>query len=228
MSYHYLPVALDLEKSFLWPHTSTEPLPPSFFHPVSLEVSFHIPSPFPPLLASESTPFGGFLAFKPGPSCEGPWHPTPHLTDLSLSVLHIGKFNTGARFLLSTSFCYWKWHPAAWCSEANTSETQLVVRKVMFYFGGQQLEERVDFCPKADPSLTLTISGWVLKGNFRGAQVEGGGSMQKQHGQLCQSSWNWTSVVWSAPSWLSSVLNLQFQGWFVSISLRPALRIVAA
>ena len=46
--------------------------------PVSLEVSFHIPPPFPPLLASESTSFDTFLALKPDPSCEGPWHPAPH------------------------------------------------------------------------------------------------------------------------------------------------------
>ena len=187
MSYHHLPVALDLEKSFLWPHTSTEPLPPSFFHPVSLEVSFHIPSPFPPLLASESTPFGGFLAFKPDPSCKGPWHPAPHLTDLSLSVLHISRFNTGAHFLLSTSFCYWKWHPAACCSEANTSDT----------VGGK--ESYVLFWrPATGGEGGLLSKGWPLpdpdnqwvsfKGEFQGCT--GGG-----RGLHAETAWSALPVI---------------------------------
>ena len=56
MSYHHLPVALDLEKSFLWPHTSMEPLPPSFFHsrsrwkyPFISHPHFHLSSPVNPL-----------------------------------------------------------------------------------------------------------------------------------------------------------------------------------
>ena len=58
----------------------------------------------------------------------------------------------------------------------------------------------------------------------------GGGPMQKQHSQLWPSSWNWscgalTTIILIV---LSTVNNLQFQGRFVPISLRPILGIVAA
>jgi len=44
----------------------------------------------------------------------------------------------------------------------------------LLYFRGQQPGERVNSCPKADSPLT--ISGpELLKGSFRGAEVEGAG-----------------------------------------------------
>ena len=53
--------------------------------------------------------------------------------------------------------------------------------------------------------------------------------MQKQDLQLWQSSWNWSSVVWSAIILIVlSTVNLHFQGWSVPISLRPFLGMMVA
>ena len=50
--------------------------------------------------------------------------------------------------------------------------------------------------------------------------------MQKPHSQLWQSSWNWSSMVWPASSWLFLVqLIFSSLGQFVFMSLRPILRI---
>ena len=76
----------------------------------------------------------------------------------------------------------------------------------------------------------MTTSGQDFKGVFQGCVGRGRGYMQKQQSQLWQSFWNWSQ------SWIglisiilivSSTDNLQFQGQFVPISLRPVLRIVA-
>ena len=48
--------------------------------------------------------------------------------------------------------------------------------------------------------------------------------MQKQHSQLCHLEiGDLTSVILI----VLNTVNLQFQGWFVLISLRPLVRIVA-
>ena len=56
--------------------------------------------------------------------------------------------------------------------------------------------------------------------------VKGGNYIPKQDSQLWHCSWNWSSMVWLSSS-LSCTVNLQLQGKFVSISLKPTLRIVA-
>ena len=43
--------------------------------------------------------------------------------------------------------------------------------------------------------------------------------MQKQHSQLCQSSWNWLSVLWPGSSWLFQVQLIFSSG----VSLFPFL-----
>ena len=77
--------------------------------------------------------------------------------------------------------------------------------------------------PKTTPSTTVTISGQEL------LKAEGGGYRQKQRGQLWQSPWivsfgGLTSIILI----VLSTVNIQFQGPFVAISLRPVLRIMAA
>ena len=86
----------------------------------------------------------------------------------------------------------------AYCSEA-IKEARLVERKVCFILdvgdGGQGYT-----CPKA------TSPHWESVGNSFYSLREGG-YMQKQHSQLWQSSWNWSSVVWPASSWLFKSLG---------------------
>lgn len=54
---------------------------------------------------------------------------------------------------------------------------QVLWKESLLYFGGQQPGERVNSCLKADSPLT--ISGpELLKGSFRGAEVEGAGCVQ--------------------------------------------------
>ena len=51
--------------------------------------------------------------------------------------------------------------------ESQYSRDKISGEKNLFYFGGWQLREKVDSCPKAN--IPLKISGQeLLKGNFRG------------------------------------------------------------
>ena len=69
----------------------------------------------------------------------------------------------------------------------------------------------------------------AFKGEFReGESEKGGGYMQKPCSQLWQSSWNWScGGLISVILIVLSTVNLQFQGQFVPVSLRPVLRTVA-
>ena len=86
----------------------------------------------------------------------------------------------------------------AYCSEA-IKEARLVERKVCFILdvgdGGRGYT-----CPKA------TSPHWESVGNSFYSLREGG-YMQKQHSQLWQSSWNRSSVVGPASSWLFKSLG---------------------
>ena len=77
----------------------------------------------------------------------------------------------------------------------------------------------------AKQGMRAFIDGW---GSGEEGRVSGNrerGYMQKQHSQLWQSSWKWSSDQHHLV--LRSV-NFQFQGQFVPISLWPVLWIVAA
>ena len=96
----------------------------------------------------------------------------------------------------------------------------------MLYFRCWQLRGRVaDICPKADSPLpVLGTSG------TRGFIDRRWGVL---HVERAQSSLTviFKLVISSLASIILVVLctvNLQFQGWFVPISLRPVLRIMAA
>ena len=56
-------------------------------------------------------------------------------------------------------------------------------RKVCFILEADNLGQGTDSCPEAKSPLTSNRQT-PLKVSFRGTQVEGGGSMQKQHCQL--------------------------------------------
>ena len=70
---------------------------------------------------------------------------------------------------------------ATLCSKAS-KEAGLVNRKVGFTPEASNRGERADSGPKADPR---TDSQWAraFKEEFQGSQLEGGGYMQKRHGQ---------------------------------------------
>ena len=108
-------------------------------------------------------------------------------------------------------------------SKAN-KEASLVERKVCFILDASNWWGKGRLLSKGQFPTTTTSGQEHL-------QVEGGGYMQKQHSQLGQSSWNWscgglTSVILIVLS--IDTINLQFQGRFVPIFLRPILGIVAA
>ena len=81
--------------------------------------------------------------------------------------------------------------------------------------------EEVDICLKA-MLPPLTIRGQEL------LQTEGGGYMQKQYSQLTVTLKLVIRGLTSGILTVLSAVNLQFQDWFVSISLRLILRIVTA
>ena len=79
----------------------------------------------------------------------------------------------------------------------------------------------LDACPKANSPH------WRPVGKSFYRQKDG--ATCRNRSQFWQSSWNWSLVVWLASSWfVLGTVNLQFQGLFVSVSLRPILTIVAA
>ena len=85
-----------------------------------------------------------------------------------------------------------------------------------------------DSRPKADNSPLIIRGQELLKGSFRGAQVEEG-----LHAETAPLAL--TVILKLVISGLTSIIlivfstvSLQFQGRFVPVSLRPVLRIVAA
>ena len=81
--------------------------------------------------------------------------------------------------------------------------------------------EEVDICLKAKLP-PLTIRGQEL------LQTEEGGYMQKQYSRLTVTLKLVIRDLTSGTLTVLSAVNLQFQDWFVSISLRLILRIVTA
>ena len=123
---------------------------------------------------------------------------------------------TGRIFLLcistsvikkSVSCCCWQWGLAAPSSKINKG---------------------ADVCPKA-VFLLPTSSGQELLNGILGCICGGRGlHAEKAHSAL-RVTWNCSSGgLTSIILVVFSTVNLQVQGWFVSISLRPILRIAAA
>ena len=110
--------------------------------------------------------------------------------------------------------CCRKWDLVAHHSKVN-EEAKLMKKNVCFLLdANNQSEGRMDTYPKADPH-PLKIRGQDF------LYTERGSYMQRQISQLWQSSWNWSSVVWSASSWL-------FERWLIfstnfRLSLLPLL-----
>ena len=117
--------------------------------------------------------------------------------------------------------CNWKWGPADCYSKAN-KKARLVERKVCFTLVAGSWWGREDTCPKAH--LLDTQNQWarVFIGWGRGWHAETAQSALADILKLV--------VWWSDHPHLDSFRyrNLQFQGLFVPISLRPVLGVVAA
>ena len=94
----------------------------------------------------------------------------------------------------------------------------------LLYLGeqGRQMPlQRLTTSPSPDHREGIAFIGWE------------GVLQAEQHSQIWQSSWNWSSVAWPALSkhhlgCFRGTVYLQLQGWFVPISFRPTLGIVAA
>ena len=90
------------------------------------------------------------------------------------------------------------WGLAARCSKANKQD-RLVERKVCCILdAGNCKEWMVDVCPKAVPTTNKQGRRAFIDGV--GVGIGERGYMQKQHSQLRQLSWNWSSVVRPASS----------------------------
>ena len=111
---------------------------------------------------------------------------------------------------LGSILCYPKWDPAACHWEARTPEARLVERKVCFILEADNQGQGTDSCPEANSPLTSSRQT-PLKVSFRGTQAEGGGSMQKQHRRLWQSSSIGHYLPDSVTLIVLSTVNLQFQ-----------------
>ena len=116
--------------------------------------------------------------------------------------------------------CNRKWDLAAHCSEAN-EEARLVKRKACFNFSadnrGKGGRVSIGRLLSTDSQGARTFIDWG-----RGLHVETAQSLLTVLLKLV-IGWliRFILIVWDA-------VNLQFQGQFVSISLRPVLRVVAA
>ena len=116
--------------------------------------------------------------------------------------------------------CYQKWGTAAHCSKANKG-ARLVERKVCFIF------QRLATCgggwtPVQRP--TAANSQWA-----RAFTEKGERGLHVETVVSALTSWNWScGDLISIILIVLSMVNLQFQGRFVPIFLRPVLRIVAA
>ena len=88
----------------------------------------------------------------------------------------------------------------------------------MLYFQCRQPERRADSCPKADSPYTDNQRAKAFIGKRKGLHEETALTVILK------------LVTWWFDQWHLdlSIISLLFQGQFVSISLRPALRIVAA
>ena len=110
--------------------------------------------------------------------------------------------------------------------ESNTERQVLDRRKCCFIEEASNSGEKLDSCPK-EPTLHCQSGGRVLKAEFQGVHRLGQGAMCRNntvssnthleigHGGLI-------SVILI----VLSTVNLQVQGWFVPISLRPVLGIM--
>ena len=85
-----------------------------------------------------------------------------------------------------------------------------VERKVCFILEADNRGQGTDSCPEANSPLTSSRQT-PLKVSFRGTQAEGGGSMQKQHHRLWQSSSIGHYLPDSVTLIVLSTVNLQFQ-----------------
>ena len=114
---------------------------------------------------------------------------------------------------------------AARSSKAN-KEARLVERKVCFVSEAATWEGRADSCPKTDspppPPPTDNQRARAFTDRGRGLHAETAESALTVIFKWSGSGLNSFILI------VFSTVNLQFQGQFVPISLRPILRIVAA
>lgn len=76
--------------------------------------------------------------------------------------------------------------PSACHPKTNTQEANVGTKKRLLYSGGQYLGEEADSCPNAVSLLPISEKE-LLKGNFRGGEVDGGGSCRKAQAALMSS-----------------------------------------
>ena len=118
---------------------------------------------------------------------------------------------------------YQKWGPAA-CGLKAKKRGKVGGKKSLLYFGYWQPGEDGLLSTGCLPPHPLIAYQWA-----RALYRQRERAMCRNSNQLCQSSWNWScGGLISVILIVLSTVNLQFQSWFVSISLRPVLGIVAA
>ena len=121
-------------------------------------------------------------------------------------------------------FCYQTqvWVLATW--KPILEKQVLAWKERLLYSGGQQLGEKLDSCPK-EPTPHCWSRGKSFSRGVSGMYRWREDLHAECHSQLPQSSWNWLcSGLLSIILIVLSTLSLQFQGRFISISLRSVYR----
>ena len=131
------------------------------------------------------------------------------------------NFNDLCRLWCKIQLCYWRWDLAAWFSK-TTKEARLE-RKVCFisdagnWVGGEWTSIQMPVPPTTDNQWAKVFIG-------------------RERGLCASAAHSALTVILKLVMWylisiiliVLSAVNLQFQGQFVPISLRPVLRIMAA
>ena len=146
------------------------------------------------LAAARSVPPNPLLRASE-PRAAGSWQPSWRAVMATAARLRLVGGNPGSQMsrerspAVGAKYCDHKCGLAAHCAEAN-KETRLMRRKVRFISEASNLAGKL---PSEGQLPSLAIGARVyLDGGRRYAQ--------KQRRRLSQSSWNWSLVVWPAPS----------------------------